>query len=117
MADELFDLRNHFYLKNYQAGINEGSSVRPSTPAVTLERDVLVYRCFVGLGNNKMVRPARCFVPEHMYSMWLTDITCLGAGRGDRHGSCRAAGSQAPGRVQRGQAARPISRWRARRAR
>ena len=56
MADELFDLRNHFYLKNYQAGINEGSSVRPTTPAATLERDVLVYRCFVGLGNNKMVR-------------------------------------------------------------
>jgi hypothetical protein len=72
MADELFELRNHFYLKNFQAGVNEGSS-RPSAPALAIESDSLVYRCFIGMGNNRVVLQHM----QHMQHMQMMMMAAL----------------------------------------
>jgi len=54
-ADELFELKNNFYLGSYQAGINEARSIHPSSDSVALERDCFVYRSWIALGNYDIV--------------------------------------------------------------
>jgi len=54
-ADELFELKNHFYLGSYQAGINEARSIKASSDSVALERDCIVYRSLIALGNYDLV--------------------------------------------------------------
>jgi len=54
-TDELFELKNNFYLGSYQAGINEARSISPSAEKVALERDCFVYRSLIALGNYNLV--------------------------------------------------------------
>jgi len=54
-SDELFDLKNFFYLGNFQGAINEGASVRPKTEQQRTERDVFVYRSYIAQGNYQLV--------------------------------------------------------------
>lgn len=54
-TDELFDLKNFFFLGNYQGAINEGASVRPRTEQQRTERDVFVYRSYIAQGNYQLV--------------------------------------------------------------
>jgi len=52
--DHLFNLRNNFYLGAYQAAINS-SEVSNLSPDDIIERDTLVYRCYIALGQLQFV--------------------------------------------------------------
>merc|ERR1719282_246304 len=53
MADEdtLYNLRNNFYIGNYQAAINEADSIPDSEL-----KSLYVYRSYIGLGNYELVQ-------------------------------------------------------------
>ncbi|XP_028755621.1 coatomer subunit epsilon-1 [Neltuma alba] len=52
--DHLFNLRNNFYLGAYQAAINS-SNVNNLSPDDATERDCLVHRCYIALGQLQFV--------------------------------------------------------------
>ncbi|XP_059062228.1 coatomer subunit epsilon [Achroia grisella] len=54
-VDELFDVKNSFYVGNYQQAINEALSVNASTPLVSLQRDAFLFRSYIAQGNHRMV--------------------------------------------------------------
>jgi len=54
-TDVLFDLRNYFYLGNYQAAINEANNVSLGTEKERLEKDSFVYRSYLAQGNYQLV--------------------------------------------------------------
>eukprot|EP00947_MAST-08B_sp_MAST-8B-sp1_P002768 g2768.t1 len=54
-VDELYTLRNNFWVGNYQNAIQEGSSVSPGDDSVRIERDVLVYRSYIASGQHQLV--------------------------------------------------------------
>ncbi|XP_053611857.1 coatomer subunit epsilon [Plodia interpunctella] len=54
-VDELFDVKNAFYVGNYQQAINEALSVNASTPLVSLQRDAFLYRSYIAQGNYRIV--------------------------------------------------------------
>jgi len=51
MADPLYKLRTNFLLQNYQAVVNDAIKTTANTPDLVVEKDVLVYRSYVGLGD------------------------------------------------------------------
>jgi len=53
MTDALFAVRNSFYLGAFQAAINEAQNVEASA-TLEIERDVLVHRAYIALGNEKV---------------------------------------------------------------
>mmetsp|Transcript_17625 Transcript_17625/g.30356 ORF Transcript_17625/g.30356 Transcript_17625/m.30356 type:complete len:296 (-) Transcript_17625:77-964(-) len=53
--DELFSLRNNFYLGSYQLAINEGGNIHPKNESLRIERDCFVYRSYIALENYKVV--------------------------------------------------------------
>ncbi|XP_038687041.1 coatomer subunit epsilon-1-like isoform X1 [Tripterygium wilfordii] len=52
--DQLFNLRNNFYLGAYQAAINN-SDLPNLSPEDAVERDCLVYRSYIALGSYQLV--------------------------------------------------------------
>ncbi|XP_073960260.1 coatomer subunit epsilon [Choristoneura fumiferana] len=54
-VDELFDVKNAFYVGNYQQAINEAQNVSPSSPLVALQRDTFLYRSYISQGNYRIV--------------------------------------------------------------
>lgn len=54
-VDELFTLRNHFWMGNYQLAINEASTMNRLNDALQIERDTYVYRSYVALGQYDVV--------------------------------------------------------------
>mmetsp|Transcript_22423 Transcript_22423/g.52971 ORF Transcript_22423/g.52971 Transcript_22423/m.52971 type:complete len:297 (+) Transcript_22423:151-1041(+) len=58
MADDLFSIKNEFYLGNYQGAINEAQSsdLELSSPNDERDRDVIVYRSYIALGEFDVVQ-------------------------------------------------------------
>ncbi|OQV12453.1 Coatomer subunit epsilon [Hypsibius exemplaris] len=54
-SDPLFDVRNSYYLGEYQKCINEAQKAKRSTPELNLERDTYMYRAYIGLDKFKLV--------------------------------------------------------------
>lgn len=46
-VDVLFEVRNAFFLGNYQHCITEAQKIKPPSAAVAVERDVLMYRAYI----------------------------------------------------------------------
>lgn len=53
--DELYTLRNRFWLGNFQMAIAEGNNLNRLSDKLVTERDEFVYRCYIGLGQYKLV--------------------------------------------------------------
>ncbi|RZB40125.1 coatomer subunit epsilon [Asbolus verrucosus] len=52
--DELFEIRNYYYIGNYQQCINEAQKLRkPSTPEVAIQRDIYTYKSYIS--QNKFL--------------------------------------------------------------
>ena len=56
MDDELFQVKNYFYLGNYQKAVNEAS--QGFSEGCKTELDCLIYRSYVGMGNHGVRPPA-----------------------------------------------------------
>jgi len=54
-VDELFTLRNHFWMGNYQLAINEASSMNRLSDDLKIEKETFVYRSYVALGQYSVV--------------------------------------------------------------
>lgn len=54
-VDELYEIRNSFYIGNFQQCINEAQKLKPSTPDLALTRDVFMYRAYVAKGRYGVV--------------------------------------------------------------
>ncbi|KAL1454206.1 hypothetical protein WDU94_010483 [Cyamophila willieti] len=63
-VDELFDVRNSYYLGNYQQCIKEGQRLKTTDPKVLLEKDFYVWRSYLAQKKYKVVLEEK--LPEEL---------------------------------------------------
>ncbi|KAI5724752.1 hypothetical protein M8J77_006708 [Diaphorina citri] len=63
-VDELFDVRNSYYLGNYQQCIKEGQRLKATDPKVLLEKDFYVWRSYLAQKKYKVVLEEK--LPEEL---------------------------------------------------
>ena len=56
-SNELFDLKNYFFIGNYQTAINEAMNINSKSLSEynKLQRDLYMYRSYIAKGNYKFV--------------------------------------------------------------
>eukprot|EP01100_Stratorugosa_tubuloviscum_P000498 TRINITY_DN1112_c1_g3_i1.p1 TRINITY_DN1112_c1_g3~~TRINITY_DN1112_c1_g3_i1.p1 ORF type:complete len:298 (+),score=136.62 TRINITY_DN1112_c1_g3_i1:71-964(+) len=54
-SDLLFELKNCYYLQNYQAGINEGNSLKLKDSSLNIEKEIFIYKSYLALGNTQLI--------------------------------------------------------------
>eukprot|EP01080_Neovahlkampfia_damariscottae_P010564 gene10564-3083_t len=54
-SPELFSVRNNLYFGNYSNCLSIGSELELKTPELKVERDILLYRANIGLGQYELV--------------------------------------------------------------
>lgn len=54
-VDELFEIRNSFFIGNYQFCINEAQKLHPSSRELSIEKDVYMYRAYTAQGKHRVV--------------------------------------------------------------
>jgi coatomer protein complex subunit epsilon len=56
-SSDLFELKNYFYLGNFQAAINEANSLHTDSLSENdkIERNVFIYRSYIAQGNYRLV--------------------------------------------------------------
>lgn len=54
-VDELFEIRNSFFIGNYQFCINEAQKLHPSSRELAIEKDVYMYRAYTAQGKHRVV--------------------------------------------------------------
>eukprot|EP00124_Ichthyophonus_hoferi_P000895 Ihof_evm4s39 gene=Ihof_evmTU4s39 len=53
--DEIFDVRNNFFLGHYQQCISAAQRINPSDPDIRAEKDIYMYRAFIAQAKYNMV--------------------------------------------------------------
>ena len=82
--DELFQLRNSFWVGSFQAAIDEARSRRPSTDGLRVEQECYLYRAMIAKGDLKTVLSE---VNESSASVGLSAVRLLAQYLSDPEGS------------------------------
>ena len=53
--DELYTLRNLFWLGSYQQAINEANGLNRLSPNLVIEKEEYVYRCYLAMGQSNIL--------------------------------------------------------------
>lgn len=89
--DDLFTLRNHFWLGSYQLAIAEGSGLGRLPEALRVERDEFIYRSYLALGQFSIVLGEVCVCVFLCVQLVAAEVVFWARGAGKAE--CSACGA------------------------